>query len=80
MTAHWFWSAQAVQPGGNKMTKTYEELLQEVRRLQDTGALPSHPTRDQRADWAFGNTKIENSDVTREMAERAVDQKADDKG
>jgi hypothetical protein len=58
------------------MTKTYEELLQEVRRLQDAGVLPSHPTPDQRADWAFGNTKIENSDVTREMAERAVERKA----
>jgi len=33
------------------------------------------PTREQRVDWAYGNAKIENSDVTREMAERAVDEK-----
>lgn len=54
------------------MNKTYEELLSEVRGLQDAGRLPMHPTRAQRVDWAYGNTKIENSDVTREMAERAV--------
>jgi hypothetical protein len=57
------------------MNKTYEELLSEVRHLQDAGRLPMHPTRDQRIDWAYGNTKIENSAVTREMAERAVDEK-----
>jgi hypothetical protein len=57
------------------MNKTYEELLSEVRLLQDAGQLPMHPTRDERVDWAYGNTKIENADVTREMAERAVDAK-----
>lgn len=57
------------------MNKTYEELLSEVRDLQDAGRLPMHPTRDQRVDWAYGNTKIENSTITREMAERAVDAK-----
>lgn len=55
------------------MTKTYDELLAEVRVLQDAGKLPTRPTRDQRIDWAYGNTKIENSTITREMAERAVD-------
>jgi hypothetical protein len=57
------------------MSKSYEELLAEVRRLQDAGRVPVRPTREQRSDWAYGNTKIENSDVTREMAERAVDEK-----
>jgi hypothetical protein len=57
------------------MSKSYEELLAEVRLLQDAGKLPVRPTREQRIDWAYGNTKIENSDVTREMAERAVDEK-----
>jgi hypothetical protein len=37
--------------------------------------LPDRPTREQRIDWAYGNTKIENSNITREMAERAVDAK-----
>jgi hypothetical protein len=57
------------------MSKSYEELLAVVRLLQDAGKLPVRPTREQRIDWAYGNTKIENSDVTREMAERAVDEK-----
>lgn len=57
------------------MSKSYDELLAEVRRLQDAGKLPVRPTREQRIDWAYGNTKIENSAVTREMAERAVDEK-----
>jgi hypothetical protein len=57
------------------MSKSYEELLAEVRLLQDAGKLPVRPTREQRIDWAYGNTKIENSDITREMAERAVDEK-----
>ncbi len=57
------------------MSRSYEELLAEVRLLQDAGKLPVRPTREQRIDWAYGNTKIENSDVTREMAERAVDEK-----
>lgn len=57
------------------MSKSYEELLAEVRRLQDAGQLPVRPTREQRIDWAYGNTKIENNAVTREMAERAVDKK-----
>lgn len=57
------------------MSRSYEELLAEVRRLQDAGKLPMRPTREKRIDWAYGNTKIENSAVTREMAERAVDEK-----
>jgi hypothetical protein len=57
------------------MSKSYEELLAEVRRLQDVGQLPVRPTREQRIDWAYGNAKIENDAVTREMAERAVDEK-----
>ena len=55
------------------MTKTYDELLAEVTRLQDEGLLPMRPNRAQMVDWAYGNTKIENDDITREMAEHAVD-------
>jgi hypothetical protein len=66
-----------VSVGGCAMSeKTYEELLADVMRLQDQGQVPLHPTRDQRIDWAYGNTKIENADITRDMAERAVDSKA----
>jgi hypothetical protein len=61
--------------GAAMSDKTYEELLAEVTQLQDQGRVPLHPTRDQRIDWAYGNTKIENAEITREMAERAVDSK-----
>jgi hypothetical protein len=43
---------------------TYEEML---------AALPKRKlTDEERADWAYGNAKLSNEDVTREMAERAV--------
>jgi hypothetical protein len=53
-------------------TKTYEQLLAEVRRLQDRGQLPIWPTNAQRIDWAYGNTVIENENVTIAMVERAA--------
>jgi hypothetical protein len=58
-----------------KSAKSYEELVIEAKRLQAEGALPKEPTREQRISWAYGQTKLENSAVTREDAVRAVDQK-----
>jgi hypothetical protein len=55
--------------------KSYEELRRAVRAAQDSGQLPTHPTPDEMADWAYGNTVIENDEVTREMAETAVIEK-----
>lgn len=55
--------------------KTYEELFAMVTQLQDEGRLPTHVTRAQAIDWAYGNTKIENPDVTRKMVEAAMDEK-----
>lgn len=55
--------------------KSYENLVAEAKRLQKEGALPSEPTREQRISWAYGQTKIENSAVTRDDAIRAVDSK-----
>lgn len=52
---------------------TYDELKARVQQLTAEGKLPPVPTREQRIDFAYGNTKIENDDVTREMAVRAVD-------
>jgi hypothetical protein len=54
------------------MAKDYETLRRRARALQDEGKLPLRPTDKQKADWAYGNTVIENEDVTLEMAERAV--------
>jgi hypothetical protein len=48
--------------------KTYEELRREIIRLR--------PDDGYRADWAYGNTVIENPSITREMADRAVKRKS----
>ncbi len=54
------------------MKRTYEELQKRARELQSAGQLPTWPTAEQRADWAFGNTVIENAGVTLEMAKKAL--------
>jgi hypothetical protein len=51
--------------------KTYEELRAKVRELQEQGKLGKTLTADEKIDWAYGNTVIENKDVTREMVEDA---------
>ncbi len=51
---------------------TYEQLVVEVKRLQSGGVLPIRPTQEQRASWAYGQTKLKNSDVTPEDAVQAV--------
>ena len=53
----------------------YEDLKAKVRQLLAAGKIEPRPSRDQRIDLAYGNTKIENADVTREMAVQAVDAK-----
>ncbi|MEJ7597786.1 MAG: hypothetical protein WKG01_07755 [Kofleriaceae bacterium] len=55
------------------MFPKYDELKHRVLELIAQGKLPSTPTREQRIDIAYGNARIENSAVTREMVERAVD-------
>lgn len=50
-----------------------EKLKSEVQRLQRAGILPTVPTREQRIDFAYGNARASNSDVTIEMAIAAVD-------
>lgn len=47
-------------------------LVAEVKRLQAEGKLPTEPTREQRVSWVYGNCKLSNENVTREMCERAV--------
>jgi hypothetical protein len=51
---------------------TYEKLRAEVRRLRAAGQISGSPTPEERADWAYGTTKIENEEITREMTEAAV--------
>jgi hypothetical protein len=57
------------------MASNYENLKAEVQRMHAAGTLELWPSREQRIDWAYGTTKIENSAVTRQMAEIAVDLK-----
>ncbi len=53
------------------MNRTYEELRAKVRELQQNGRLSKTLTADEKIDWAFGNTVIENEAVTREMVSTA---------
>lgn len=50
-----------------------EELLVIAKRMQDAGLLTKGVTREQLIDFAYGNTSIENTKITREIAEKAVD-------
>jgi hypothetical protein len=50
---------------------SYERLRDQLKRERGDDQA-ARPTDRERADWAYGNTKIENDAITREMAERAV--------
>ena len=51
---------------------TYAQLKAAVQELRRNGTISARPSDAQRADWAYGTTKIENDGVTRAMAEEAV--------
>ncbi len=51
----------------------YEALKARVLELLAEGKLPRVPTLEQLIDFVYGNTKIENDDITLEMVEQAVD-------
>jgi hypothetical protein len=59
--------------GRKSKRMSYEDLKAKVQKLRAENKLPVEPTRAQKIDWAYGNAVIENPNVTREMAERAVD-------
>ena len=50
-----------------------EELLSKVDALRAEGKLPNGVTREERISFVYGNCKLSNPDVTREMVEAAVD-------
>jgi hypothetical protein len=52
---------------------TYDDLKNKIQKAMAAGQIDRVPSREQRIDFAYGNTKIENEAVTREMCERAVD-------
>jgi hypothetical protein len=53
----------------------YERLRDQVRDRKVRGNSSTGPNDKERADWAYGNTKMENEAVTREMAKRAVERR-----
>ena len=57
------------------MKHSYERIKEELQRLRSEGRIGDAPSDKERADWAFGTTKIENDKVTRSMAESAVEKK-----
>jgi hypothetical protein len=57
------------------MANTYEELKEKVRQLQEAGKLSKSLTPEEKMDWAYGNTVIENAAVTREMVRTAYEAK-----
>ena len=50
----------------------YDKLKAELQEWKRQGQLDPWPDTAERADWAYGNTKLENPDVTREMAVEAA--------
>lgn len=52
---------------------TYDELKAKLQQLVSDGRLPQVPTREERIDFAYGNTKLENDDITMDMVARAAD-------
>ena len=50
----------------------YDKLKAEVRKLRSEGRITERPTDEERADFAYGTTVIENGAVTREMAQEAA--------
>lgn len=56
------------------MPKTLDELLAAARGITMT----AHEQEEQRRSFAYGNTKIENDRVTREMVDAAARQLAEE--
>jgi hypothetical protein len=59
----------------SNISRNYEALRDRVRELRLRGDGATGPSDDDRADWAYGNTKMENDDITREMADEAVERR-----
>ena len=56
-------------PRGDIMTNRLQELLEEARKNVST----SQDKEEQRRSFAYGNTKIENSRITRETVDREAE-------
>jgi hypothetical protein len=58
------------------MTKHLQDLLDAARKVVPT----AEEKEQQRRSFAYGNTKIENSRITREMVDKAADAVGEPKG
>ena len=54
---------------------SYEKLKAKVQSLRAEGIIDASPSREERADWAYGTTVIENGAVTMAMALQAAEDK-----
>lgn len=50
-----------------------EELAELIEQSRQRGPMTSEEQREQRISWVYGNCKLSNPEVTREMVENAVD-------
>jgi hypothetical protein len=55
------------------MAQRYDQLKEQIEELQKANKLPESVTREEKISWAYGNAVIENDEVTRTMAQQAVD-------
>ena len=57
------------------MATKYQELQKRVRELQASGELSKTLSAEEKIDWAYGNTVIENADITLDMVKTAYSNK-----
>jgi len=58
----------------NEATRQRDEVLTSlIEQSRQSGPMTSEEQREQRISWVYGNCKLSNPDVTREMVENAVD-------
>jgi hypothetical protein len=50
-----------------------EELAKLIEQSRQLGPMTSEEQREQRISWVYGNCRLSNPEVTREMVENAVD-------
>jgi hypothetical protein len=57
----------------NEEKQRDEELAKLIEQSRQLGPMTSEEQREQRISWVYGNCKLSNPEVTREMVENAVD-------
>lgn len=55
------------------MTKKKSRTLEELMDLAKTVVMTEEEKEEQRRDWAYGNTKLHNPAITREIVDEVAD-------